>query len=382
MSLRLLSFLFALALLVGGAGYGTGLFLQAPEETLAALQGGAPIAQAAPAPLMPASGSEFVDSDISLQWSWAGGLAANQRYALRIWTDSQPFREVWTIDSHASVQQIIDSFSLSLGKFYWQVAVVNLDTDGVYESPGSEWSDVAVLQRLRRMRIPAKPYDALSPAAKQFHDLQLGASELIDAVHVFINQYSLTNKQLNYAPDFSDAVQLMYDYSQGLTSDMPRLQCDGRSTAMLTILKELGIESQLVFLYRSDPGWLNQHTVLEVFNPDTQYWQTHDLSNDIYYATADSGIRVNAESMLFGAHDNIVGCPIAGGPCSAGLSAPGLAYFGAVRYGFSHEVWVNPDRFDLSARFEGQENQNLAEYIGDGRPQRVTIRLDSWLDLK
>ena len=148
---------------------------------------------------------------------------------------------------------------------------------------------------------------------------------------------------------------------------------------MLTILKELGVESRLVFLYRSDPGWLNQHTVLEVFNPDTQFWQTHDLSKDIYYADGESRIRVDAESLLFGPHDDIVGCPITGGPCSADLSAPGLAYFGAMKYGFAYEVWVNPDRFDLSARFEGQENQNLAEFIGDGHPQRVTIRTDSWL---
>ena len=122
--------------------------------------------------------------------------------------------------------------------------------------------------------------------------------------------------------------------------------------------------------------------MLEVFNPDTQYWQVHDLSIDIYYAAVESGIRVDAESMLFGAHDGIHGCPIAGGPCSANLSAQGLAYFSALRYGYTYEVWVNPDRFDLSARFLGQDNQNLAEYIGAGHSRRVTIRMDSWLDLK
>jgi len=366
----------------GAVGYAIGVFIQAPEGDLTSPGRQDASSQRAPLPLLPADGSEFVNSDITLQWSWTSGLAADQRYALRIWTDDKPFQEVWTLDSSASVQQIIDSFSLSRGNFYWQVAVVNLDADGVYESAGSEWSEVSALQRLRRMRVPAMPYDELSATARQFHDRHLGASELIDAVHRFVNQNSLTNKQLEYAPDFSDAVQLMYDHSQGLTSDMPRLQCDGRSTAMLTILKELGIESRLVFLYKSDPGWLNQHTVLEVFNPDSQYWQTHDLSSDIYYAAAESGIRVNAESMLFGVHENIVGCPIAGGPCSADRSAPGLAYFGAMRYGFSHEVWVNPDRFDLSARFDGQDFQNLAEYIGAGHPQRVTFRLDSWLELE
>ncbi len=381
MSLRLFSLVILFLLLIGASGYAIGVFMQAPDDEMVALRGGAPGTQRAPAPLSPADGSEFVDSGIVLEWSWAGGLAANQRYALRIWTDDKPFREIWTVDTKVSVQQIIDSFSLDLGKFYWRVTVINVDSDGVYISAGSEWSEVVVLQRLRRERIPAKPYHEMSATAKQFHDLYLGASELIDAVHMFVNQNSLTNKQLNYAPDFSDAVQLMYDHSRGLTSEMPRLQCDGRSTAMLTILKELGIESRLVFLYMSEPGWLNQHTVLEIFNPDTQYWQVHDLSRDVYYVAAESDVRVDAESMLFGTHNNILGCPIAGGSCSTDLSASGLGYFGAMRYGFTYEVWVNPDRFDLSARFEGQDNKNLAEYIGDGHPQRVTIRMDSWLDL-
>ena len=379
MSLRLLSLVILCLLPIGAAGYAIGAFVQAPGDALAALQLGAPAAQQAPAPLSPASGSEFVDSDIALAWSWARGLAENQRYALRIWTDNKPHQELWTQANNVSVQEIVDSFSLDRGKFYWQVSVVNVDADGVYLSPGSQWSEIAVLQRLRRERIIAMPYQEMSAAAKQFHDLHLGASDLIDAIQIFISQNSLSKQQLRYAPDYSDAVQLMVDHSKGLTNEMPQLQCDGRSTAMLTILKELGIESRLIFLYKSDPGWISEHTVLEVFNPDTQYWQVHDLSNDIFYVAGESGIRVDAESMLFGAHNDILGCPIAGGPCAAELSAAGLAYFGALRYGFTYEVWVNPDRFDLSARFLGQDNRNLAEHIGDGHPQRVTIRMDSWL---
>ena len=349
MNLHRFSLIIAFLLLFGAAGYAIGMFVQAPDEVMAALQGGTVATQRFPLPLSPADGSEFADSDIVLEWSWAGGLAANQRYALRVWTDDKPYHEVWTVDTTVPVQRIIDSFSLAFGKYYWQVAVINLDSEGEYASPGSEWSPVQTMQRLRRERIPTKPYHEMSAAAKQFHDLHLGASELIDAVHVFINQNSLSRQQLRYAPDFSDAVQLMYDHSRGLTSEMPQLQCDGRSTAMLTILNELGIESRLIFLYKSDPGWISEHTVLEIFNPDTQYWQVHDLSNDIYFVAGESRIRVDAESMLFGPHDDILGCPIAGGPCSADLSASGLGFFSALRYGFTYEVWVNPDRFDLSA---------------------------------
>ncbi len=342
----------------------------------------ATLAQTAVILVAPKDGSEFVDSDIVLEWSWPAGLATNQLYALRIWVKDLPYQEIWTADSRIAVKQTIDGFSVDYGAYYWQVAIVNRDADGSYKSMGSEWSPASVLQRLRRERIPPKPYNELSAAARHFSDMDLSATELIDAVHLFIHENSRTNEQLSYAPDYGDAVEIMYDHSQGITSEMPHLLCDGRSTAMLTILQELGIESRLVFLYKSDPGWISQHTVLEVFNPDTQYWQVQDVGEDIYYIAGKSGIRVNAESLLFDSHDDILGCPVDGKPCNPERAAPTIAYFEALRYGFTFEVWVNPDRFDLSARFRGQENQNLAEFIGKGDPRLVAFRLDSWLDLE
>ncbi len=219
----------------------------------------------------------------------------------------------------------------------------------------------------------------MSDTARHFHDLGLSASQLIDAVHLFIHRNSKTNEQRSYLPDYSDAVDIMYAHFQGESAEMPRLLCDGRSTAMLTVLKELGIESRLIFLYKSGRGWISQHTVLEVFNPDIQFWQIHDVADDFYVVHKPTGIRVNAKSILFDSHDELVGCPVDGGPCSAELAAESLAYFEALRYGHTFEVWVNPDRFDLSGRFGGQADQNLAEFIGKGDPQRVSFRMDSWL---
>ena len=345
---RLLLLLAALLVLaIGGAGYLVGSLLQAPDEFLAAPPRATPHSPAAPIPVSPLSASEFVDSDISLAWSWPPGLAENQVYALRIWAEDRPRQEIWTEDNQLSVAEIIDSFSLDFGKFYWQVAVVSLGAEGSYQAMGSDWSDIVELQRLRRPRLPAKAYAELSPAARHFHDLELSASQLIDAVHLFIHQNSQTNEQLSYSPDYSDAVEIMYQHSLGETADMPRLLCDGRSTAMLTLLKELGIESRLIFLYKSGRGWISQHTVLEVFNPDIQFWQTHDVADDFYVVDEPTGIRVNAESILFDSHHDLVGCPVNGEPCSAEMAAASIAYFEALRYGHTFEVWVNPDRFDL-----------------------------------
>jgi len=333
----------------------------------------------APILLAPAEGSEFVNSDIVLRWRYPPGLEGNQLYALRIWAENHSHQELWTADTEISVQRQIDSLSVAFGSYYWQVAVVNLDAAGVYVGMGSNWSAVGHLQRLRRPSIPATSYEELSAAARQFADMSADPSEQIDAVHRFVVQNSRDDFQASYAADYSDAVEMMMQYAQGDSSEMPQLLCDGRSTAMLTILRELGIESRLVFLYQSTPGWLSEHTVLEVFNPETQLWQVHDPAGGFVVVDVDTGQGASAERILFGTERGLSGCPISGGDCSLEVLAEVIGYFAALRYGhFSYEVWVNPDRFDISARFAGQGKQNLAEYIGHGDPRRVTLHLDNW----
>ena len=339
------------------------------------------ISPRAPQLLSPAQGSTFVDSDRWLTWQWEGSLAQDQLYALRLWAEGRDALEVWTSESSVNVQKEIDSYSIAHGKFYWQVAVVNLDASGGYASLGSAWSETDTMQRLRRLPLDAVPYADMSDAARSFADRELSTSALIDAVHLFIHNNSQTNEQFTYAADYADAIDIMFAHAQGTASDMPQLLCDGRSTAMLTLLREFGIESRLVFLYQDSPGYLSQHTVLEVFNPEAQHWQVHDVGFDFYYVNGTREQRVNAAQLLFGPHDDVLGCPIAGGDCSGDVAAQALRYFRALRYGHTYEVWANPDRFDISDRFAGQSNLNLAEFIGDGDSTRVTLRLDSWLGI-
>ncbi len=313
-----------------------------------------------------------------LEWVWTPELSDTQRYAIRVWAKDKPYQEIWTVDDSLSVQDTIDSFSVAVGNYFWQVAVVNVNADGAFESMGSAWSEQFELQRVRRFSIPTRDYADMSAAARYFHDLNLSATETIDAVHRFIQTNSIPDEQQSYHADYSDAIDLMFNYAQDNSEEQPLLQCDGRSTAMLTILQELGIESRLVFLYSPVPGYLSQHTTLEVFNPDRQRWQVHDLSWDFYYVEAEPMERVSAERILFGSRDSLSGCPIAGGTCTAEVMEESVGYFDALRYGYTYEIWVNPDRFEVSTRFEGQQGRNLAEFVGDGYPQRVTIRMDGW----
>ena len=379
MNLKQIVVLMVIASLTGLMGYGLGSSSIAdpiptitPEPTA--------ITQDAPALIAPAHGSEFVESAMDLEWSWQADLTDTQRYVLRIWAEDNPYQEVWTVDDSLAVNEQIDSFSVEVGTFYWQVAIVNTNAEGGFESMASDWSDTFELQRVRRLSIPARAYADMSPAAQYFHDQDLSMSETIDAVHRFIQTNSILDQQKTYNADYSDAIDLMFNYAQGETLEQPFLQCDGRSTAMLTTLRELGIESRLVFLYRPVPGYLSQHTTLDVFNPETQNWELHDLNWDFYYIDADTQERVSAERVLFGSRDTLLGCPMEGGNCTPEVMEESASYFNALRYGYTFELWVNPDRFELSTRFEGQDNKNLVEFISGDNPQRVTFRLDSWED--
>lgn len=367
-----------LAALTGVVGYFLGSALPIQYFGLYWPQRDAAVPQSAPSLIEPLHGSEFVDSDIELEWRWTAGLAENQRFALRIWSEGFPHHEIWTVETRVAVAEVIDSFSVEVGDFYWQVVVVNVDEAGNFAGLGSEWSEQYHLRRVRRLSIPAKQYSQMSGIAQQIHDQNLNPAQAIDEAHRFIQKNSIPDRQEDYDADYGDAIELMFNYAQGRSSERPLLLCDGRSTAMLTILRELGIESRLVFLYSPVPGYLAQHTVLEVFDPERQRWQVHDLAWDFYYVDSKSRERVSAERILFGSRENLAGCSIAGGVCNAQVIQESVGYFDAMRYGWTYELWVNPDRFAISRRFEGQDGQNIADFISDGYPQKVTIRMGSW----
>lgn len=378
MNAKLVIFVIVLTLFTGIGGFILGSALPDQQRGFHLPQRVTPVSQSAPALVAPADGSEFVESNLELEWRWHAGLLENQFYALRIWSGELPYREIWSVEARVPVAKEIDSYSVDLGSFYWKVAVVNVDASGNFDGMGSEWSSEFHLRRVRRLSILPNKYTEMSDASRQIYDQRLSPTEMIDETHRFIQANSITDYQEDYDADYGDAIALMLAYSQGQSDERPHLLCDGRSTAMLTILAELGIESRLVFLYSPVPGYLAQHTVLEVFNPELQEWQVHDLAWDFYYVDLKSRERVSAQRILFGSREELAGCPIAGGPCNDQVMQKSVGYFDALRYGWTYELLVNPDRFPISRRFEGQDGQNIAEFISDGHPQKVSIQMGSW----
>lgn len=320
----------------------------------------------APNPIAPNDAHVFIESDVEVAWEWSP-LSENQAFVLRVWhEDNETPQEVWLQESAVNIQQMIDSFSRDVGKFEWQVAVVNTNEDGGFDAMGSEWSPVQTLERVRRLPLEPVPYEQLSDVARLVTDqaFETATDKIVYLQNWMQTHTNVGNDLAIYQPDYSDAVQAMFDFSQG-TGEPPEMYCNGLSTSLLTVLLELGMESRAVFLYGEVPGWIAQHTILEVFNPDTQTWQVYDPTINIFYRHAGTQEQVAMRDLVFGDLGEIEACDI-NGDCSLERGTEAFQTFsGAYRYGNSAEIFVNPERLNLARRVDAFDDMTFAEFISD-----------------
>lgn len=323
----------------------------------------------------------FVQSDITLQWRRPYRLASNQTFVVQMWYNDSPPVEVWTRGQSLNAQEIIDSFSQAVGTFYWQVAVIQYSEQNGYEKTISEWSSIYSLQRVRRLSPTPFPPEQQSEAVRAILAQPFASTtQLIDDTRLFVHNHSKDEWQDSFQPDYRDAVNQMFEYSQGRATDPPYLMCDGQSTSMLSMLEEMGIESHLIYLYGDGGPAVAQHTVLEVFNPETQRWEIHDPLNDLYFIDTQTQERASINRLVFGDYDTVQACDETG--CYPAKTEQQRIYYQAFRVGnYSSEYdgvyWVNPDRFNVVKRFLDYEGANLAELL-TGNANDFSFKFSPW----
>jgi hypothetical protein len=331
----------------------------------------------APTITAPPDGSYFVESDVTLAWEWPSALADHQVFAVRVWYADDDPREVWTADTSLSAQDMIDSYSQDLGEFHWQVAVIQMAAGGGFERMVSEWTPVQTLNRVRHISPDPYPQAQQSPLTRYIVSQNLPtARAVIDFTRNLIYDNTLRGNDANNL-DSAAAMQTLYAVIQG-DGDKPPMWCDGRSTVFLTLLREMGIDSRLIFLYGDNSTQVQEHTVLEVFNPDTQRWEVQDALNNLYYVDTTTQTRASAERMVFGSLATIVACEGATDSCGPEGLKHQKRFYEGFRYGYSDTFWINPDRFDISKRFPQNNNANLPEYL-TGNPREFKFIFDNWV---
>jgi hypothetical protein len=261
--------------------------------------------------------------------------------------------------------------------FHWQVAVVNTNDEGGFESMGSEWSAIRTLNRVRRFTLDPLPVEMQSDMAQYISAQEFDTPfEMINFTRDFIHNHTTIQAEGDYAVDYSDAMQLVFNHFQGI-GEAPVLYCNGMSTGMLTIFRELGLESRLIFLFAEARGWIARHTFLEIFNTETQQWEVHDPTFNLYFVDIETGEHATVERMIFGDLDTLVGCNTAGECSHTALAESVQDFLGAytIGHGSSGEYWVNPDKLDITRRVSALENNNFPEFVSrlSSIPQRDLI---------
>ncbi len=316
----------------------------------------------APVVVSPADGSFFDSSAVTLRWDWPPGLGPGQFFAVRVWYADQRPIETWTRETSFSAQKSIDSFSRAQGDFHWQVVAINTSAEKGFESLASQWSATQTLHRVPRVIPTPYPVEEQSSLAKYVLAQNLPSkSAIIDFVRSFVHANTNQSHEEPGRPNRSDTIARLYAYSQGQQAEKVFLECDGMSTVMLTLFTEIGLESRLIFLYRDGGDKINEHTTLEVYNPDTNRWEITDPTYDVFLVDTTTGERVNTERIAFGPTATIAACRAGG--CDDSATKRLVPYFQAYRIGYSSTFYVNPDRFDVSKRFAVNQNRNLAEYL-------------------
>jgi hypothetical protein len=331
----------------------------------------------APEITAPPDGSYFVESDLTLAWEWPSALAENQVFAVRVWYGDEDPREVWTADTSLSAQDMIDSYIQELGEFHWEVAVIQMAEGGGFERMVSEWTPVQTLNRVRHISPDPYPEAQQSPLTRYIVSQNLPT---VTAVIDFTRNLIYDNAQTGMAEnnlDSATAMQTLYDALQG-SGDKPHMWCDGRSTVFLNLLREMGIDSRLIFLYGDNSDSILEHTVLEVFNLDTQFWEVQDTLNNLYYVDTTTQARASVERMVFGSLKTIIACDGATNTCGPEGLKDQKRYYEGFRYGYSDTFWINPDRFDISKRFQQNNHANLPEYL-TGNPRDFKFIFDNWV---
>jgi hypothetical protein len=117
----------------------------------------------------------------------------------------------------------------------------------------------------------------------------------IDRVRAFINDHSIHRMDKEFwatGPHLSAYAAKLIAYARGVSREPVHMECSARSKLMARILRSMGYETRLVAIYNTDTN-LQSHTFLEVFNPETQRWETQDPDYDIYWRNKTSGERIS-----------------------------------------------------------------------------------------
>ena len=186
-------------------------------------------------------------------------------------------------------------------------------------------------------------------------------SEKIDFVRNWIYKNSIHEIDSSY--NLKDAfntpkVLSMLWKSHEAKAKRVRLTCGPRAAAMKYILDKLHLKSRIVMIFTADSEQLASHTFLEVFNTESNKWETHDPDFNIFYIDKKTQDRIATFRLVFGDLNSLV--PVSENGQGWKLNRVvhlKQHYFEAVMYGNpltakNPVILINTDKFNVNKIFK------------------------------
>jgi hypothetical protein len=131
-------------------------FLREPQETILQPTPVPAIAQVwSPGLIAPPDGFSTYPADVTLEWSWREPLQEDQLFTVRFWREGDsPADIAWTDSTKLNISSFLDSGIP--GRYYWQVAVIQLNPDGSFAGMASGWSPVWQIERIPPTPLPTR----------------------------------------------------------------------------------------------------------------------------------------------------------------------------------------------------------------------------------
>lgn len=85
-------------------------------------------------------------------------------------------------------------------------------------------------------------------------------------------------------------------HATGQSSEPVHLECSTRSNLMSAVLRKLGYQTRIVYVFDTDGDdgeKLRSHTFVDVLNPSTGKWESHDPDYDFFWRAVAAGDRVS-----------------------------------------------------------------------------------------
>ena len=162
----------------------------------------------------------------------------------------------------------------------------------IVEQKRSQRNDAALRQLISLMAIP----EEAGPATK------------FDIARRFIHRHSrhksdaAFEKMLGRGDLFAEG---MLAHALGRSSEPVHVECSTRSSLMANVLRRLGYKARIAYVFDTDPkkkdGNVPSHTFLDVYNPDTGKWESHDPDYDVFWRSVHDGARIS----IFEAPENL-----------------------------------------------------------------------------